>query len=581
MSSIFKNIRTYLNQPVHTSGFAAFRIGFAMFLLVFIAHVTYFKPLIFNTIPVIAPNPVPANLFLGFWACAAFALLLGFKTRFAALLNYVLVIIAAYTFSSSGCGSFNDDLLRIGSFLMLIMPVSGNASIDSVIYELKYGVKPNRNTTQLTIIAFLFVSLGLMYWASSLTKLYSPMWTKGLGLWIPSVMPYNKWHNVDFYLNQKWAMMACSYFTVVWEFLFIFSLFSKKLRPYFAWLGIIFHIVLALIFPFPLICFGPLPFYFVLIPHSFWMRFSKKPLQIALNPTIKSQLFFSRIISAFHPQVTITAHPSTQISINNQPFASNWQAAIVAIKKTYVGLLLFWLVKIKTIRLLLLFIANDVINLSQISQSKLQLISPNLKRQALIVFSLALLFMQTFYSSYHLYSRAKGAITTEEYKKYYHVRKDITDFSLKPSNLFRTLFGLNARGVFLDHSNLGKKTVFAIVKRKPNGTLVFLPFFSPQGYCLGFNLNLSWSKYSFNSVCSGTIPNPFELEKVIWFWAKKRHVKLDSLDLYILKREYQFPKAFEENYHQKLIDQPWEHEGMVTWRKGKFKYHSRDSLLTN
>ena len=38
-------------------------------------------------------------------------------------------------------------------------------------------------------------------------------------------------------------------------------------------------------------------------------------------------------------------------------------------------------------------------------------------------------------------------------------------------------------------------------------------------------MNLAWSKYTFNSVCSGTIPNPKELEKLIWLWANKNNIK--------------------------------------------------------
>ncbi|TAE87023.1 MAG: hypothetical protein EAY81_04725 [Bacteroidetes bacterium] len=574
-------IQSFLKQldgTVSNKGFALFRITFALFLLAFISHITYYRPLIFNTIPVLAPNPFPAKLFLSIWLVAVAGLLVGWQTRIAAIVNYIFVVLAAFSFSNSGSGSFNDDLLRIGSFLLIIMPVQKAWSIDVVTYTLSYGVRPAAQTSKLNYLGAVFVSLGLMYWASSLTKLYSPMWSKGMGLWIPAVMPYNKWHGISFYLNQKWLMMAANYFTVIWEMLFLFFLFTNKWRHYFLLAGVFFHLVIAAIFPFPLLCFGPIPFYLLFIPDSFWLKFSPKPLLIGLNPNDKRHVFFARVLTGLHAATQLSYNNTGKLLINNQAFNSNWQAVTFALKTTFVGRLLGWLVTIELIKLLALAVANRFIQFEGSNKHPVQLLTETFKRQAFLVFCVTLFCVQAFYSSYHLVSRINGGVTVEGMKKYYHIRKDITDFSLKPSNLFRTLFGLNARGVFLDHSNMGTKTVFAITHTDKNGNKTWLPYFNEKGYCLGLNMNLAWSKYSFNSVCSGTIPNPMELEKTLWFWADRYHIKLDSLDLEVVKRTYQFPEHFEYNYHQKLVNQPWLPEGKVMWRKGKYYYHPIDTL---
>jgi hypothetical protein len=80
-------------------------------------------------------------------------------------------------------------------------------------------------------------------------------------------------------------------------------------------------------------------------------------------------------------------------------------------------------------------------------------------------------------------------------------------------------------------------------------------------------MNLAWSKYTFNSVCSGTIPNPKELEKSIWLWANKNNIKTDSLDFAILKRTYHFPSTYQKDYHQQLINQSWtsKNKGSMNW----------------
>lgn len=577
MNRILNWLKQY-NTPVSTNGFGVFRMAFSLFLLLLIYHVFYFRPLIFNTIPHIAPNPFPAKLFLSIWVVVVSLLLVGWQTKIVALINYIFVVIATFSFSNSGCGSFNDDLLRIGGFLMIIMPVGKSYSVDGIYHTLKYGQRPSNQTTQFYYLAALFVSLGLMYFASSFTKIYSPVWNNGLGLWIPSVMPHNKWHGITFYLNWKWAHIAINYVTIAWEFGLIFALFYKKVRPYAAWIGVFFHLGIAAIFPFPLLSFGPIPFYLLFIGEGFWSKFNPKQIEISINPNLLKHNALARLINGINPNTTILHQHTNYILINQTQYNNNWSAAKVALKHSTIGKFIAPFLRFELIRLFIDFIVEDVIQLQTPNPNYKPFINPKTRYGLLLIFCIGLFSVQTFYSSYHFYSRVKGGVNYTAVKKFYVVRRDISDYSLKPSNLFRTLFGLNARGVFLDHSMLGDKTVFAVTQTKPNGEVVWLPFFDENGYCKSMNINLAWSKYSFNSVSSGTIPNPNELEKALWFWATKNNIKTDSLDFNILRRTYHFPSVYQENYHQTLIKQPWIPEGTATFRKGKFNYLPIDSL---
>lgn len=573
-------IANWLKQydtPVNNKSFALFRITFALFLLVFIDHITFYRPLIFNTIPKLAMNPFPAKLFISIWALSVAALLLGVFTRTAAVINYLIVVVTTFTFSNSGSGSFNDDLLRIGSFLLIFMPVSKQLSIDALISQVRFGTKPSVYTSRLHYTGAIFISLGLLYWASSITKLFSPMWQSGLGLWIPAVMPYNKWHSFTFYLNMKWLLVSLNYLTVIWEFLFPFVLLSKRWSAWFAIIGVAFHLCIALIFPFPLLCFGPIPFYLLFIGNKFWKQ-RGTPATMAIQEGHKRQLVLSRLAQGLNPQLQVEFHQSAIITINQNHYTSNWEAAHVLLRQSLGGQIIRLPLATGIGRILATYVCDDLIQVSSKPIVPLTILPYAFKRQALAIFCTLLLGVQTFYSAYHLHSRLNGGFTMEGMLKYYHIRKDINDFSLKPSNLFRTLFGLNARGVFLDHSNRGTKTVFAIVHRSADGRTRWLPFFNEKGYCLNQNMNLAWSKYTFNSVCCGTIPNPHELEKTLWFWAQKGRINLDSLDLYVVKRTYTFPEHFVPDYHQQLISLPWQEEGTVHYRKGVFSYTPADSL---
>jgi hypothetical protein len=577
MNRIINWLKQY-DTSVSNRGFAVFRISLSFFLLVLISSIYYYRPLIFNTIPHIAPNPFPAKLFISIWAFVVLGLMIGWQTRIMAVINYLFVVIATFSFSNSGCGSFNDDLLRIGSFLLIIMPAKQSSSIDNVLHTIKYGQRQSHQTSYWNYLAALFVSLGLMYWASSLTKIHSPMWNKGLGLWIPAVMPHNKWHGITFYLNWQWAIKAANYLTVIWEFGLIFALFFKKIRPYAAWIGVIFHLVIAGIFPFPLLCFGPIPFYLLFVNDSFWQKFKPGSVEISINHNNPKQIALARLTLGLNINAIVQHHYHSYIIINQTKYDNNWLAARVLLNFTFLGKVIAFLIRFELVRLLIDFVLEEVIKLQTPEQAPQPIISDKIRYAALGIFCFGLLSVQTFYSSYHFYSRLKGGVTAVELKKFYAVRKDISDYSLKPSNLFRTLFGLNARGVFLDHSLSGEKTVFAVIQKQHNGDTLWLPFFNESGYCMNLNMNLAWSKYTFNSVCSGTIPNPKELEKVLWLWATKNNIKTDSLDFAVLKRTYHFPSTFQKDYHQLLINLPWITEGNVNWRKGIYTYTPLDSL---
>lgn len=583
MINKFETFIKKYDTPVSNRSFALFRISFALFLLVFIGQVNYFRPLVFNSFLTLAPNPFPAKLFLGSWFIAAFVMMIGFKTRFAALINYLCVVIATYNFANRGCGTFNDDLLRIGSVIILFFPTHKSISVDATIHQMYNGVGFTKYTSRLYYLAAIFISLGLMYWASSITKIFSPIWQKGLGLWIPAVMPHNKWNNISLFLNTPWVMYAINYITIVWEAFFIAAIFSKRWAPVFAWAGIFFHVCIAAIFPFWLLCFGPLPFYFLFLNGNRIINTHLTPGIVYLNLKNKRQLVLSRFVKLLNPKLTTYHHDNLRIQFDGQQFGNNWDACRHILQKNFGGRGLSFLLRFEFFRLLAKLIVDDILIVKpdgSIPPTE-QWFSHSSKKVSLVICGVLLLATQVFYSTYHLYKNWNKTIEVQDLsKREFHVRKSIEDVSLKPANLFRTLFGLNARGLFLDHSSVGNKVMFAVTMQNKNGETIWLPYFNQQGLVGTYNMNQMWSLYSFTAVSSGTIPNPNELEKVLTFWANKNRINTDSLDLHVLKRVYIFPTKFETNYLQQQQQLPWTLEGRVTWRNGVFTYTAADSTIT-
>jgi len=567
------------NRTVSTKGFALFRIGMGLFLLAFISNLYYFRPLIFNSFLTTVPSPFPARIFLLIWGMAATFLLVGWQTRLAAIANYICVLIATFYFSNNGSGNFNDDLLRIGGVVLLIMPVNKRLSFDNVFHELNYGFPLKDETKHGYYLLSAFISLGLLYWASSITKLVSPMGLNGLGLWVPAVMPYNKWNDLSFFLNQKWLLVFINYLTMAWEFLFPLALFYKPTRLVSAWLGVSFHLIIALLFPFWLLCFGPVVFYALLIENRFWAQkyARKKAVQVGYNPDLKRHIMLIRLLQGVGLKVIHQPLHTSFITLDNRTYDNNWATARMALKQSRGGWVVAILLKSRLFRLLACWIADDVLLLTH---NKFEhRVSPSFKEGAFMVFCLCLLSVQIFYSSYHLIKHRNSTPKAFDHRiKKIFVKNPINDASLKPSNLFRTFFGLNARGLFLDQSFTGTKPVFAITYQNQRGQTKWLPHFTPDGLCLFYNMNQGWNLYSYSAVGCGTIPNPIGLEQAIRFWALKHHFTLTNCDFTVLKRIYEFPTHFKRDYYQQQKALPWINEGTVRFRMGKFSYHPTDSI---
>src|SRR6478609_7961881 len=110
------------DYPVSTHSFGFFRILYAAYNLGLVFQLYLNWPLYFDHITPINISFFPAKLLLMLWGVANLFLVTGTFTRFAALVNYALVVLMAAYFTNIKIGTFNDDLLRIGGFLLIFLP---------------------------------------------------------------------------------------------------------------------------------------------------------------------------------------------------------------------------------------------------------------------------------------------------------------------------------------------------------------------------------------------------------------------------------------------------------------------------
>ncbi len=558
------------NIPVSAKTFGFFRILFATHLLLIFSQVYNFRELIFDAIPEISKNVFPVLLFLFIWFISILGLVMGFFTRWSALANYICVVLITSVFTNSNVGTFNDDLLRMGSFLCIFMPVSRCFSVDNIRIQLTNQSTTNHKTSYLNYILFIFLTLGLLYLPSGITKTYSPMWVKGLGLWIPMNIPHNKWNALpNLLVNQYVLVHAINYLVILWEITFVVLLLIPSLHRYAILPGLIFHLGIALFFPFPIVCTGPLVFYALFIPDSFWDWLSeklstKRIMILDYQPHDNLQIRIMRLIAIFDFRKAYSFEPSPNTRLT-------YQNALNSLKIYGFYRPIIWCFETGFAKKFMGNIYHTFMLPLQTGTTS-KMFTYNFRQTLFIYFVLFCLVMQGGVSCYHLYSH----FTTgpEKRMEYMRKRKSGYDLSMKPTNILRTFLGINSRGLFLDHANTGQKTTYAIALVDSTGMEQWLPMMNQRGYISGdMNRNMAWAKVTFNLMGFGiNRADSVGLKKFTKFWASKKHISTQNLHLKVYGKTYTYPTEYEENYYQKLENIPWRQEGEIWWTNGIFRY---------
>jgi hypothetical protein len=545
--------------------------------LLILSEVFRYRELIFDAVPGVSRNVFPVNVFLVLWLTSLLFLLSGLFTRMAAICNYLFVVMATSLFANSNVGTFNDDLLRIGSFLCIFMPVAKSFSLDVLKNNIQFRDYPPAKTTQVFYILFLFLSLGLLYLPSGLTKTYSPMWVHGLGLWIPCNIPHNKWNELpNLIVNHYWLLSSLNYLVIIWEIAFVFILFIPRLHYLIVIPGLIFHLGIALLFPFPAVCTGPLVFYVLFIPDSWWEVFynriqMKVKIPVSYNPNVPSQYRMARFIEFLDYRKRYLLIPETgsddlltyrhMIQLIGKYATFKWLSAIFNI-----GIIR---------RILKLSHRIWISGLNHPSDNRLM--NASFRYTLLVYFTISCALLQAAISSYHVYSHYHSG--AEKRMEYMRKRKEGQDFSMKPTNLARTFLGINSRGLFLDHANTGQKTTRGITIRDHDGMETWLPMIDQKGYvCRELNMNMAWAKVTFNLFGFGAGPlDTSGVQRLTRYWALIRHLPLNDLTFKVYAKTYTYPDHFEKDYYLKLERIPWKSEGEARWINGRFSFISSDT----
>jgi predicted DCC family thiol-disulfide oxidoreductase YuxK len=272
-------LKKSFEKKIDSRGLAAFRILFAIVLLLEIIDLYTYRHLIFDAIPYIEKSEINHSLPLLLWILNIFFIIIGFKTKINVVINYIFLTAYLGSIRSYEYHMFYS-YMGIG-FLWIFMPIEKSWSVDRLISRLKFSnskinYQPEQKVSQLYYYLPVYIGIGLVYLDSLFYKTISPFWMEGLGMWRPAVMPQFNHYGDHFTLNSEWITRSLGLITLIFETIFIFLFWYKPFRIPFLIIGLGLHLGILLFFPIPLFAIGVIAIYLLLVPVSFWKKISFK-----------------------------------------------------------------------------------------------------------------------------------------------------------------------------------------------------------------------------------------------------------------------------------------------------------------
>ncbi len=269
--------KSVFNKKVDALGLAVFRILYAVVLFCEISQLYKFRHIIYDKNPFSNTGEIDVTFIFFIWFLILGLIMIGLFTRISLILNYLFGVII---FSSANYYEYHIFYIYVTvNFLLLFIPVSRVFSIDSLIKKIKYSeigheYKTDRMILEINYLILVFAGIALVYFDSIFLKLSSPMWLDGLGMWLPSSLPMAVWNDTSVILNQEFLIKFLGYFVIVFECVFIFLFWIKRLRVPLMIIGILFHIGILFIYPIPWFALTVIALYLLMLPEKYWKKIS-------------------------------------------------------------------------------------------------------------------------------------------------------------------------------------------------------------------------------------------------------------------------------------------------------------------
>lgn len=256
---------------------ALFRIGFSLVLILELLQMMTLRDLIFQKDSLAATVPPFLTTLFVLWIIALVLLFIGYLTRPAAIVNYVIsVYLLGFVVVNEANNWQVDSLFLTGAFLLMFMPVSACVSVESLMERRRQARvrvrKLPRPQARFIHTAFLILLIGLFYLDSMFYKLSSDMYLSGLGLWAPASLPFTTYYDVSWLIDHEWLVRILGYSLLLYEGVYIFLVWFRPLRVWMSLAGILLHAGVLIVFPIPVMSLLVITIHLAIIPESAYRK---------------------------------------------------------------------------------------------------------------------------------------------------------------------------------------------------------------------------------------------------------------------------------------------------------------------
>jgi HTTM domain len=501
-------LSSYLKKEASPAGLALFRICYGITLFLEVLQLYQFKPLIFDVVSYWVVPDYSVEYILLAWLFTIICLIVGFQTKIATVVNYVLTLL---TFSTFQKYEYHIDYIYILiNFILIITPINYKYSIDRFLSQSKKESDTGNSYKKVYRVHYdilIFLAIGLVYFDSVFFKFHTVMWMNGLGVWLPASLPHATYTTFfSFLLDYKWLMIFLSHLTLGFETIFIFLMWFRSLRWLLFIIGFGLHLGIFFFFPIPLFAYAMLSFYILVIPPDFVESIVDKAVQ--------------------------------------------WL-------KKVTGFLKFEkLIKEKQ--------GNRLSRLRELFTADLLQSNQKLNRNISTVLAIIVLFVQLTIIA----ARYPELIDHGSWK---YISRSSSNFQKIIKKPARAYLGLVGHGVFVDRHFTGYNHILAVVHIDPKGNERWLPIITEEGLAGDYLRGRMWACWSFRVSGPIMNPTKLKsgIRNFTLFWATENHVPMMRMKMDLRVKEIDIPTEWSEGFYHKQIKKPWRKCGEVYWDQRK------------
>lgn len=612
-------LQALYDKKIDGRGLGVFRIVFNIILFLDVFHLYYFRHLIYDEVPYLEPSNFDVTIPFMFWFASIILLIFGLFTRTAAIINYIFAVLFIGTM---GTYEYHMYYIYMGiCFLFIILPVSKCYSFDRLLIKLKYSntrhlYKPDNKVSQLSYLMIVFVGIGLVYFDSIFYKSVSPMWLRGLGVWLPASLPAITHIDNTWLLNQEVIIKILGYLTLAFEATFIFLMWFKKLRPYLFIVGIGLHLGIFLEFPIPLFALGYCAIYLLLLPVSLFERkkvtsvkhtlefyydqecpLCVRTIIILKHLDVLQKLKFTPVQKALTENKFLEGIPINDLLANiysskNGKLYSGLDTYIQVTNSIFYLKPVSWVLRIPGIYHISGKVYNYIAsnrNTERCTEDNCGYIPPVFPNKDsdfkilssltlhrlkghIIAFILVVLFVLQTITAYNSdlgkFVRNKSGIIGSIPDRVFSI------ISSSSRSVTKVLFGIYSHGVFMDYHFTDYNHIVTLEYIDSNsGKHILLPLSDERGMPIGYNYAIVWAKWAFRMNAANINDNQLldGLKDFTAFWAKKNDVRLNDATFAIKVKKVDVPESWEKDFLKNQIDNPWIYNGTVVCENEKFR----------